>query len=162
MRNPDGSPIESLKEFLMSTGDFESVLGHDNAAGVKIKKENVPKAIADCDELLKDVTMSKAIVVDFDFDYNKLNIALPKMMYEMRKVWAQGISEPYFYIRNIPLVHSGCAPMGKNGNMWKYSDEEKALILCALQIMAGCLVGSIMTSMVIRKRNTSMRYAGCL
>ncbi|MFQ9889252.1 MAG: hypothetical protein ACLRWM_01495 [Streptococcus sp.] len=39
MRNPDGSPIESLKEFLMSTGDFESVLGHDNAAGVKIKKK---------------------------------------------------------------------------------------------------------------------------
>lgn len=127
MRNPDGSPIESLKEFLMSTGDFESVLGHDNAAGVKIKKENVPKAIADCNELLKDVTMSKAIVVDFDFDYNKLNVALPKTMYEMHKVWAQGISEPYFYIRNIPLVHSGCAPMGKNGNMWKYSDEEKGI-----------------------------------
>ena len=127
MRNPDGSPIESLKEFLMSTGDFESVLGHDNAAGVKIKKENVSKAIADCNELLKDVTMSKAIVVDFDFDYNRLTVALPKTMYEMHKVWAQGIPEPYFYIRNIPLAHSGCAPMGKNGNMWKYSDEEKGI-----------------------------------
>lgn len=127
MRNPDGSPIESLKEFLMSTGDFESVLGHDNAAGVKIKKENVPKAIADCNELLKDVTMSKAIVVDFDFDYNELTVALPKTMYEMHKVWAQGISEPYFYIRNIPLIHSGCVLMGKNGNMWKYSDEEKGI-----------------------------------
>ena len=127
MRNPDGSPIESLKEFLMSTGDFESVLGHDNAARVKIKKENVPKAIADCNELLKDVTMSKAIVVDFDFDYNELTVALPKTMYEMHKVWAQGISEPYFYIRNIPLIHSGCVLMGKNGNMWKYSDEEKGI-----------------------------------
>lgn len=127
MRNPDGSPIESLKEFLMSTGDFESVLGHDNAAGVKIKKENVPKAIADCNELLKDVTMSKAIVVDFDFDYSRLTVALPKTMYEMHKIWAQGISEPYFYIKNIPLIHSGCAPMGKNGNMWKYSDEEKGI-----------------------------------
>ena len=127
MRNPDGSPIESLKEFLMSTGDFESVLGHDNAAGVKIKKENVPKAIADCNELLKDVTMSKAIVVDFDFDYSRLTVTLPKTMYEMHKVWAQGISEPYFYIKNIPLIHSGCALMGKNGNMWKYSDEEKGI-----------------------------------
>lgn len=127
MRNPDGSPIESLKEFLMSTGDFESVLGHDNAAGVKIKKENVPKAIADCNELLKNVTMSKEIVVDFDFDYSRLTVALPKTMYEMHKIWAQGISEPYFYIRNIPLAHSGCAPMGKNGNMWKYSDEEKGI-----------------------------------
>lgn len=127
MRNPDGSPIESLKEFLMSTGDFESVLGHDNAAGVKIKKENVPKAIADCNELLKDVTMSKAIVVDFDFDYSRLTVALPKTMYEMHKIWAQGISEPYFYIKNIPLIHSGCAPIGKNGNMWKYSDEEKGI-----------------------------------
>lgn len=127
MRNPDGSPIESLKEFLMRTGDFESVLGHDNAAGVKIKKENVPKAIADCNELLKDVTMSKAIVVDFDFDYSRLTVALPKTMYEMHKLWAQGISEPYFYIKNIPLIHSGCALMGKNGNMWKYSDEEKGI-----------------------------------
>ena len=127
MRNPDGSPIENLKEFLMSTGDFESVLGHDNAAGVKIKKENVQKAIADCNELLKDVMMSKAIVVDFDFDYNRLTVALPKTMYEMHKVWAQGISEPYFYIRNIPLIHGGCVLMGKNGNMWKYSDEEKGI-----------------------------------
>lgn len=127
MRNPDGSPIESLKEFLMSTGDFESVLGHDNAAGVKIKKENVPKAIADCNELLKNVMMSKEIVVDFDFDYSRLTVALPKTMYEMHKIWAQGISEPYFYIKNIPLIHSGCAPMGKNGNMWKYSDEEKGI-----------------------------------
>nr|DAK95308.1 MAG TPA: single-stranded-DNA-specific exonuclease RecJ [Caudoviricetes sp.] len=127
MRNPDGSPIGNLKEFLMSTGDFESVLGHDNAAGVKIKKKNVPKAIADCNELLKNVTMSKAIVVDFDFDYSRLTVALPKTMHEMHKIWAQGISEPYFYIRNIPLIHSECAPMGKNGNMWKYSDEEKGI-----------------------------------
>ena len=57
----------------------------------------------------------------------KLTVALPKTMYEMHKIWAQGISETYFYIRNIPLAHSGCAPMGKNGNMWKYSDEEKGI-----------------------------------
>lgn len=124
MRNPDGSPIESLKDFLMSTGDFESVMGHDNAAGVKIKKENVQKAIADCNRLLKNTTMEKAIVVDFEFDYGNLCVTLIKQIQEMRKTWAQGIPEPMFYIKNIPLVHKNCFPMGKNGNMWKLSDED--------------------------------------
>ena len=127
MRNPDGSPIDSLKEFLMSTGDFESVIGHDNAAGVKIKKSDVPKAIADCNELLKDTEMTKAIVVDFEFDYEQLGIALIKKMHEMRKVWAQGISEPLFFVENISLLHKNCFPMGKNGNMWKFSDDTKGI-----------------------------------
>ena len=127
MRNPDGSPIDSLKEFLMSTGDFEAVLGHDNAAGVKIKKENIPKAIADCNELLKDTVMEKSTVVDFEFDYDQLGIALIKKMHEMHKVWVAGIPEPIFFIRQIPLAHDGCQPMGKNGNMWRFSDEDKGI-----------------------------------
>lgn len=127
MRNPDGSPIEDFKKFLTSTGDFESVSGHENAAGVKIKKENIIKAITDCDELLKDTVMDSATVFDFIFDYDQLGVALIKKMYEMHKVWAPGIPEPLFFIQKILLTHDGCKLMGKNGNMWKYSDEEKGI-----------------------------------
>lgn len=127
MRNPDGSPIESLKEFLTSTGDFESVMGHDNAAGVKIKKTMVRQAISDCNELLKDIAMEKFITVDLEFDYDDLGISLIKKMQEMRKVWAQGIPEPMFLVENIHLLHKNCYAMGKNGNMWKFSDEYKGI-----------------------------------
>lgn len=127
MRNPDGSPIEDFKKFLTNTGDFESVSGHENAAGVRIKKENIFKAITDCDELLKDTVMDNATVFDFVFDYNQLGITLVKKMHEMQKVWAPGIPEPLFFIQKIPLIHDSCKPMGKNGNMWRFSDEEKGI-----------------------------------
>ena len=127
MRNPDGSPIEDFKKFLTSTGDFESVSGHENAAGVKIKKENILKAITDCDELLKDTVMDSATVFDFIFDYDQLGVALIKKMYEMHKVWAPGIPEPLFFIQKILLTHDGCKLMGKNGNMWRFSDEDKGI-----------------------------------
>jgi single-stranded-DNA-specific exonuclease len=127
MRNPDGSPIEDFKKFLTNTGDFESVSGHENAAGVRIKKENIFKAITDCDELLKDTVMDNATVFDFVFDYDQLGIALIKKMHEMQKVWALGIPEPLFLIQKIPLTHDSCKPMGKNGNMWRFSDEEKGI-----------------------------------
>ena len=127
MRNPDGSPIEDFKKFLTKTGDFESVSGHENAAGVRIKKENIFKAITDCDELLKDTVMDNATVFDFVFDYDQLGIALIKKMHEMQKVWAPGIPEPLFLIQKIPLTHDSCKPMGKNGNMWRFSDEEKSI-----------------------------------
>lgn len=127
MRNPDGSPIEDFKKFLTNTGDFESVSGHENAAGVRIKKENIFKAITDCDELLKDTVMDNATVCDFVFDYDQLGIVLIKKMHEMQKVWAPGIPEPLFFIQKIPLTHDNCKPMGKNGNMWRFSDEEKGV-----------------------------------
>lgn len=127
MRNPDGSPIEDFKKFLTSTGDFESVSGHENAAGVKIKKENILKAITDCDELLKDTVMDNATVFDFVFDYDQLGVTLIKKMHEMHKVWAPGIPEPLFFIQKILLTHDGCKPMGKNGNMWRFSDEDKGI-----------------------------------
>lgn len=127
MRNPDGSPIEDFKKFLTNTGDFESVSGHENAAGVRIKKENIFKAITDCDELLKDTVMDNATVFDFVFDYDQLGIALIKKMHEMQKIWASGIPEPLFLIQKIPLTHDSCKPMGKNGNMWRFSDEENGI-----------------------------------
>ena len=45
-RNTNNGSIDNLKSFLESTGCFESIMGHENAFGVEIKKENIPKAKA--------------------------------------------------------------------------------------------------------------------
>ena len=65
-RNFDNSPIESLKYFLESTGTFEYIQGHDNAAGISIPRENVKKSIEICNEMLRDVDFSKCFQVDFE------------------------------------------------------------------------------------------------
>ena len=124
MRNVHGGGIENLKAFLESTECFDFVHGHENAAGVHIHKDKVPEAIAVSNKLLHDIDVKKFYVVDFTLDYEQLTIGLMRDMYAMRRVWCQGIEEPLFYIRYIPLPHPYCTTMGKTGGTWKFTDPD--------------------------------------
>ena len=118
-RNFDNSPIESLKDFLDSTGTFEFVQGHDNAAGISIPRENVAKSIELCNERLSDVDFQKCFNVDFDIDSDDLSVAFIKAIDEMKDIFGQGIKEPLVHIKNIPVHSEDTSIMGKNLNSWK-------------------------------------------
>lgn len=118
-RNFDNSPIESLKDFLDSTGTFEFVQGHDNAAGISIPRENVTKSIELCNERLADVDFQKCFNVDFDIECDDLSVAFIKAIDEMKDIFGQGIKEPLIYIKNIIVYSEDTNIMGKNLNSWK-------------------------------------------
>ena len=118
-RNFDNSPIESLKDFLDSTGTFEFVQGHDNAAGISIPRENVAKSIELCNERLVDVDFQKCFNVDFDIESDDLSVAFIKAIDEMKDIFGQGIKEPLVHIKNIPVNSEDTSIMGKNLNSWK-------------------------------------------
>lgn len=118
-RNFDNSPIESLKDFLDSTGTFEFVQGHDNAAGISIPRENVTKSIELCNEKLADVDFQKCFNVDFDMECDDLSVAFIKAIDEMKDIFGQGIKEPLVHIKNIPVHSEDTSIMGKNLNSWK-------------------------------------------
>lgn len=118
-RNFDNSPIESLKDFLDSTGTFEYVQGHDNAAGISIQRENVTKSIELCNERLTDVDFQKCFNVDFDMDCGDLSVAFIKTINEMKDIFGQGIKEPLIHIKNIIVYSEDTNIMGKNLNSWK-------------------------------------------
>lgn len=118
-RNFDNSPIESLKDFLDSTGTFEFVQGHDNAAGISIPRENVTKSIELCNERLADVDFQKCFNVDFDMECDDLSVAFIKAIDEMKDIFGQGIKEPLVHIKNIPVHSEDTSIMGKNLNSWK-------------------------------------------
>lgn len=123
-RNFDNSPIESLKDFLDSTGTFEFVQGHDNAAGISIPRENVAKSIELCNERLSDVDFQKCFNVDFDINASDLSVGFIKAIDEMKDIFGQGIKEPLVHIRNIPIWSENFFVMGKNLNSWKVINDE--------------------------------------
>ena len=123
-RNFDNSPIESLKDFLDSTGTFEFVQGHDNAAGISIPRENVTKSIELCNERLTDVDFQKYFNVDFDMECDDLSVAFIKAIDEMKDICGQGIKEPLVHIKNIPIWSENFFVMGKNSNSWKVINDE--------------------------------------
>lgn len=123
-RNFDNSPIESLKDFLDSTGTFEFVQGHDNAAGISIPRENVTKSIELCNEKLADVDFQKCFNVDFDINASDLSVGFIKDIDEMKDIFGQGIKEPLVHIKNIPIWSENFFVMGKNSNSWKVINDE--------------------------------------
>lgn len=123
-RNFDNSPIESLKDFLDSTGTFEFVQGHDNAAGISIPRENVAKSIEMCNERLSDIDFQKCFNVDFDINVSDLSVGFIKTIDEMKDIFGQGIKEPLVHIKNIPIWSENFFVMGKNSNSWKVINDE--------------------------------------
>lgn len=123
-RNFDNSPIESLKDFLDSTGTFEFVQGHDNAAGISIPRENVAKSIELCNKRLSDMDFQKCFNVDFDINASDLSVGFIKAIDEMKDIFGQGIKEPLVHIKNIPIWSENFFVMGKNSNSWKIINDE--------------------------------------
>lgn len=124
-RNFDNSPIESLKKELLSTGLFEFVQGHDNAAGFSIARDNVQAAISNINIKWKDIDFEAVWQVDFDKRVEDIDVSFIKVIDDMKDIFGQGIKEPLIHISDIPVYKESTMIMGKNLNTWKtiYNDE---------------------------------------
>ena len=124
-RNFNNSPIESLKDFLLSTNKFEFVQGHNNAAGISIKSDNIIDAINLCNKKTKDMDFSKIYQCDFDLDVEDVDISFIKGISDIKYLFGQGVEEPLIHIKNVPIFSEEVTLMGKNLDSWKiiFNDE---------------------------------------
>ena len=129
IRNFSNSPIKSLKDLLISTEQFEFVLGHDNAAGVSILAKNVPKVIQLCNEKLKDIDFTKVYNVDFELDVTDLDYSFFMDIDKMKDLFGQGLSEPLVCVKNIPVYYNTVFFMGKELNTWKVVIDDSFSII---------------------------------
>ncbi|WP_252241536.1 DHH family phosphoesterase [Clostridium sp. ZBS18] len=103
-RNFNLSPIEDLNALLCETGLFESVSGHPNAFGIKIKEENVQKATNLLNEKLKDVIMEDVYIVDYEIPIGRLKEKDIIQVGKWADIWGgEGLKEPLFAITDINL-----------------------------------------------------------
>lgn len=123
LRNFDGSPIESLKNFLDDLNQFEYVRGHDNAAGFEIHKDRIKDTIKLINQKLENVYFTKCTSVDFIIDSNELDIRLIKIIDELKYYCGTGFNDIILAIANIQISKNDLILMGENKNHWKFSNQ---------------------------------------
>ena len=116
IRGLSNSELSSFKEYLDSTGLFEYVQGHDNAAGCSIKNN-------DLDELHKRANVDLA-QYDFGEDYYEVNFErqalnddLSNLITELanfKDIWSQQNNEPLIYIKDLHFTRKDVQIMGRN------------------------------------------------
>lgn len=97
--------LDSFKDVLEETSLMEWIKGHDNAAGVNIKVENVEKLRVALNEKLKDIEFvdGKVYQVDSIIDSTKLNKKEMKEIAQLNSLWCSTARKPQFAIKNIQI-----------------------------------------------------------
>lgn len=110
-----------LKEFLLSSGMFEWVQGHGNAAGFSILQNKVPVFTAWANDQLKEIDLNtKTWHVDFKCTGRDSNLkAIIASMDELSSCWGTGIPEAQIYVHDINFSISDITVMGKSADTVK-------------------------------------------
>ncbi|MEB6232571.1 DHH family phosphoesterase [Mammaliicoccus sciuri] len=117
-RNLNNSPIESLNDFLTSTGKFDCK-GHDNAFGVSFKLEDALTIQSELDELLKDVNFED-IEYEADFRWNGyVDVDTINELGNNIDLWCNGIDEPLIHIQDKVIQKKNINFIGKTGRTMK-------------------------------------------
>ena len=120
-RNINDGFIKDLKKELEDSGLFENVIGHANAFGVSIQKNNVPRAIEFFNNKYKDIDTYKKYSVDFVVEEN-VEYSLVKGIYEIQHLFSNFVREPLIAINNIHVDLMGFSMLGSEGKHWKFQN----------------------------------------
>lgn len=101
-RGYDKGNIKNLKEFLEQTG-LISCAGHENAAGVFLKKKNVDEVIKKCNEMLPLDQLKTIYPVDWEIPANEMQVRFVKEVAENYEVWGNTVPTPTFAITNLHI-----------------------------------------------------------
>ena len=101
-RGYDKGNIKNLKEFLEDTG-LISVMGHTNAAGVALKKENMDALIAKCNEKLPLDQLKTIHQVDWEIPSDEMQNRFVREVAENYEVWGNTVPAPTFAITNLHI-----------------------------------------------------------
>lgn len=127
-RNFDRCPLDSFKDLLDSTNQFDFIAGHDNAFGAMIEGDNVKAAIDYCNDKCKDIDF-EAVKVDFSLDYSELDMKFIRDVDKLKPYFGAGLKEPVVHISNVVLQRNQGVLIGKQGTTWKFTDDDNIVFL---------------------------------
>lgn len=121
-RNVNNGFIEDLKLEFENSGLFEALVGHSNAFGVSIKKENIPVAIEYYNNKFKNINKIKTYKIDFIFEEN-IDYKVIKDIYSMQHLFSGFLKEPLIVINNINVDLLGFDIFGSDTKKhWKFQN----------------------------------------
>lgn len=116
IRAPGNTELKSFKDFLMGTGLFEYVMGHDSAAGASILDRNLPKFHEIANRELSKIDFGENYYdVDFVMRANdsKIGEAIEELC-AIEQVYGPQNEEPVMAITNLSVSQSDVKVIGKN------------------------------------------------
>lgn len=119
-RNYSRFAVDNLRLFLLETGQFESVSGHDSAFGFSIPKANVEALRNQVNEQLKDVDIEDVYHVDYEIEVGRLKEQHIKQVGQWKNMWANTLPEPTFAITHIYLSSEEIKLLGEKKNIIKF------------------------------------------
>lgn len=119
-RNYSRFAVDNLRLFLLETGQFESVSGHDSAFGFSIPKANVEALRTQVNEQLKDVVNEDYYHVDFELPVGRLKEKHIKQVGQWKNMWSNTLPEPTFAITDIYLSSEEIKLLGEKKNIIKF------------------------------------------
>lgn len=126
-RGYDNCPIDSIKETLLATNNFEFCQGHNNAFGCRIKAENIPKTIQTLNRTLKDTDFD-TVKVDFEMDFYDMSVNFIRSIDELKDCYGTGIKPPKILLHNIELtVNQGVVL--KDEISWKFTTDDNIVYI---------------------------------
>ena len=114
--NFDGSPIDDLKQMILSSNKFEFCSGHSNAAGLALKPHNLKSAKEWFESYLQTINFDNPTLCDFVLDIEELSVGLILEIDQYNWLWGTGLKEPKIAIENIVINRSDIHVQGKNFN----------------------------------------------
>ena len=116
IRGLNQSALISFKNLLIDSKLCEYVQGHNNAAGISIKDNNVSSLHIYANEKLKDIDFNES-VYDVNFIREGTDSDIKFIIKDIDKyegIWGTNVPEPLIYIKNIKANGSNIQIMGKN------------------------------------------------
>lgn len=123
MRGVNNSELSSFKDYLTSTGLFEYVQGHDNAAGISIPASNFDSLIRKSNEELAAYNFS-TVCYDVNFARNGNDSDIGDIIFELEKykdTWSTGNKTPLIYVEKLVVPTSTIRIMGARKDTVKFS-----------------------------------------
>lgn len=122
-RNINDGLIENLKTELESSNLFEELVGHENAFGVSINKNNILNAIEYFNNKYAEKINEKIYKVDFVFE-NRINYKIIKDIYSMQHLFSSFVKEPLIAINNVNVDLLSFNIWGnENKKHWKFQND---------------------------------------
>lgn len=114
MRGLNQSELKSFKEFLTSSGMFDYVSGHDNAAGCCISDKYLTKFHSWANEQLADYDFGENYY-DVNFERIAVDEDLTSIINDIGEhngIWGQNTPEPLIYVKDINFTKADVQIMG--------------------------------------------------
>ena len=115
--------IENLNNFLKEIDVFESVDGHDNAFGFKLKKERLDNLISLVNHELVNTKIDDTYHVDYSIPVGRLKEKHIKQVGRWEGIWGNNLSEPLFAITGIAITEEDISLLGEKKNVLKITKQ---------------------------------------